>query len=177
MNITATTTTVASSVNPSAVGQPVTFTGTAPWWRRAPAPPPGTSSSCRAAPPSPPAAAPPGWPSTAPGVATCAVTYNATGTYAITATYLGSATYATSTSTATSQVVNKAATTTAVASSVNPSVIGQPVTFTGTAAAVAPGTGTPTGNIEFLQGGAAIAACGGCRRSGRQRLRAWPPAR
>ena len=46
-------------------------------------------------------------------------------------------------------------------------LLGQPldprpgVTFTGTAAPVAPGAGTPTGNIEFLQGGTAIAACGG----------------
>ena len=48
--------------------------------------------------------------------------------------------------------VNKAATKTTVASSHNPSVFGQSVTFTTTVAAVAPGSGTPTGTVTFKNG-------------------------
>jgi hypothetical protein len=59
------------------------------------------------------------------------------------------------------QTVNKAGTTTALVSSVNPSVTGQAVTFTATVAASGSGSGTPTGNAEFFDGGTAIAACGG----------------
>jgi hypothetical protein len=46
--------------------------------------------------------------------------------------------------------VQLAATTTSVASSVNPSVVGQSVTFTATVTANAPGGGTPTGTVQFL---------------------------
>ena len=161
VTLIATTTTVASSVNPSVVGQPVTFTGTVAVVAPGTGTPTGNIEFLQGGTAIAACGGSAGVAVNGSGQATCAVTYNATGTYAITATYLGSAAYATSTSTATSQVVNKAATTTAVASSVNPSVVGQPVTFTGTVAVVAPGTGTPTGNIEFLQGGTAIAACGG----------------
>jgi hypothetical protein len=51
-----------------------------------------------------------------------------------------------------SQVVNNANTTTALTSSVNPSAVNQSVTFTATVAAVAPGTGTPSGIVVFLDG-------------------------
>jgi hypothetical protein len=47
-------------------------------------------------------------------------------------------------------------TVTAVSSSSNPSVFGQPVTFTATVTAVSPGTGTPTGTVTFLDGGSPI---------------------
>jgi hypothetical protein len=48
------------------------------------------------------------------------------------------------------QTVNRADTTTTVASSLNPSVYGQSVTFTATVADVASGsTGTPTGSVQF----------------------------
>jgi hypothetical protein len=43
-------------------------------------------------------------------------------------------------------------TTTAVTSSVNPSVFGQAVTFTATISPVAPGTGFPTGTVSFFDG-------------------------
>ena len=48
--------------------------------------------------------------------------------------------------------VNRAATTVALGSSVNPAVTGQAVTFTATVAAVAPGAGTPTGTVTFQDG-------------------------
>jgi hypothetical protein len=52
--------------------------------------------------------------------------------------------------------VNQAATTTAIASSLNPSAINQAVTFTATVAAIAPGAGVPTGTVNFTNGGTAI---------------------
>jgi hypothetical protein len=50
--------------------------------------------------------------------------------------------------------INKAGTTTAVVSSVNPSVNGQPVTFTASLGVLAPGAGTPSGTVQFLVDGA-----------------------
>ncbi|HXI31180.1 MAG TPA: Ig-like domain-containing protein, partial [Vicinamibacterales bacterium] len=48
--------------------------------------------------------------------------------------------------------VSKAATTTTLTSSVNPSVYGQAVTFTATVGVVAPGTGQPSGTVTFMDG-------------------------
>ena len=50
------------------------------------------------------------------------------------------------------QTVNQDSTTTAIASSANPSVYGQSVTFTATVTASAPGSGTPTGTVTFMNG-------------------------
>jgi hypothetical protein len=52
------------------------------------------------------------------------------------------------------QQVNKANTSTALASSANPSVFGQPVTFTATVSPTAPGAGTRTGTVQFKVGSA-----------------------
>jgi len=51
--------------------------------------------------------------------------------------------------------VHKAATTTTVATSVN-SVYGDPLTFTATVAVVAPGVGTPSGTVTFIDGAATL---------------------
>ena len=75
-----------------------------------------------------------------------------TGLDAITAVYNGATNFTTSTSAALSQSVNQAGTTSVVTSATNPSVFGQSVTFTATVTAVAPGSGTPTGSITFLDG-------------------------
>ena len=53
----------------------------------------------------------------------------------------------------------KTDTTTAVNSSVNPSVVAQPVTFTATVTAA--GAGSPSGNMVFFDGAAPISSCGG----------------
>src|SRR5262249_23700043 len=53
--------------------------------------------------------------------------------------------------------VNRAASTVALGSSVNPAVTGQAVAFTATVAAVAPGIGTPTGTITFFVGDTVVA--------------------
>lgn len=92
--------------------------------------------------------------------ATCVVTYNSIGTHSIGASFGGDANFITSTSSAISQVVDTA-TTTVLTSSANPSPVGQSVTYTGTVAPVAPGTGTPPGYVEFLDGGTPINGCGG----------------
>ena len=76
----------------------------------------------------------------------------AVGTHPIQAVYAGDPNDITSTSTATKLVVKKDATTTALASSVNPSVFGQSVTFTATVTATSPGFGTPTGTVTFKNG-------------------------
>ncbi|WP_435242247.1 Ig-like domain repeat protein [Streptomyces cucumeris] len=71
--------------------------------------------------------------------------------YTITGTYNGDANFTGSSGTDT-QTVNRAATTTAVASSPDPTVTGQTTTITATVASVAPGAGTPTGTVTFSFG-------------------------
>ncbi len=55
--------------------------------------------------------------------------------------------------------VNKTSTTTGLTSSQNPSIVGQLVTFTATITVVSPGGGTPTGTVQFQNGGVGIAGC------------------
>ncbi len=55
--------------------------------------------------------------------------------------------------------VNKAATTTAMVSSADPSKAGQAVTFTATVSVVSPGSGSPTGTVAFTDNGSAISGC------------------
>ena len=58
----------------------------------------------------------------------------------------------------TAQTVNQDSTTTAVTSSVNPSTFGQSVTFTATVTANSPGSGTPTGTVQFTVDGTNLGA-------------------
>jgi len=74
------------------------------------------------------------------------------GIHNITAVYSGDSKCDSSTSRILSQAVNKDGTATSVASSSNPSVFGQSVTFTTTVSAVAPGSGVPTGTVTFKDG-------------------------
>jgi hypothetical protein len=76
------------------------------------------------------------------------------GTDYIKAVYSGDSNYAASTSKAVSQVVSKATTTTALTSSLNPSNVGQSVTFT---ASVTPQfSGTVKGSVTFYDGTTAL---------------------
>jgi Big-like domain-containing protein/beta-propeller repeat-containing protein len=76
------------------------------------------------------------------------------GTTAVTAMYGGDSNFGGSTSKAVSQVVSKATTTTTLFSSLNPSNIGQSVTFT---VNVTPQfSGTPTGSVVFKDGTTAL---------------------
>ena len=139
-----TSTILTSSVNPSVFGQPIIFTATV------------TGSS--------------GTPSgtitfkngsntlgtgtlNGSGVATFSTSSLPVGsTHSITAEYGGDVSFVTSTSSTVSQVVNQASTTTALASSANPSLFGQAVTFSATVAATTPGAGTVAGSVEFFDG-------------------------
>ncbi|MFB6437043.1 Ig-like domain repeat protein [Streptomyces sp. NPDC056411] len=140
----ATTTAVVSSPDPTVVGQPTTVTATVAAQAPGAGTPTGTvtfdfgdGSATVTAPLSN-------------GLATTSHTYtSASGSpYALTGTYNGDTNYTTSNGTD-SQGVSKAATTTAVVSSPDPTVAGQPTTLTATVAAVAPGAGTPTGTVTF----------------------------
>jgi large repetitive protein len=73
----------------------------------------------------------------------------------VVAQFLGSSQYAASSKflDTVGQVVNQASTVTTVTSSANPSVTGQPVTFTAAVAPVAPGAGLPTGTVQFQYDG------------------------
>jgi len=74
------------------------------------------------------------------------------GTHPITVNYPGNTTFASCTSAIVNQVVNQAGTTAVVTTSGTPSVFGQGVTFTATITANAPGAGTPTGTVTFMDG-------------------------
>jgi hypothetical protein len=80
--------------------------------------------------------------------ATFTTTTLAVGTHPITAIYSGDANYHSATSAVDNQVVNQGGTTTTVASSANPSMFMQSVTFTATVAPTA-GAALPTGTVQF----------------------------
>ena len=146
---TPTTTTLASSVNPSALGAVLTFTATVTG-----SAPTGTvnftDSGSSLAGCSAVALAGSGNVRTA----QCPTGALSAGTHSVAAAYGGDAANNASGSTAVSQVVNKATSTAGVVSSKNPSTFGSSVTFTATV------TGTaPTGSVDFKDGGALIAGC------------------
>jgi len=142
---TTTTTTLSSSANPSAAGQPVTFTASV--------------------------TSPGGTPTGAVtfsdgsttlstvglffGVATYTTSALAQGAHSITATYAGSGSFAASMSGPITQTVGPATTVTAMFSSANPSAAGQSVTFT--AVVIAP-AGIPAGTVTFFDGAATLSA-------------------
>ena len=84
------------------------------------------------------------------GVAIYGATNLPTGTNPITASYPGDGNFAGSTSTAVNQVVNKASTTTTLASSLNPSTTGQSVTLIANVSGQF--AGTATGTVAFSYG-------------------------
>lgn len=148
----ATTTQVSSEANPSVHGQPVIFDATV----SVAAPGSGTPTGqvqffVDGVPRGVPVGLTNGAASSAP------ISDLTTTTHQVSAQYLGSAGFATSTSDPIAQVVNKAKTSTTLTSSANPSVWGQPVTFTAAVAALAPGAGDPTGIITFSDGSTVLA--------------------
>ena len=85
------------------------------------------------------------------GVASFTTYSLTTATHTITAVYSGDWNFTGSTSTLTQSVV-KAATTTTVTSSINPSACNQQVTFTALVSAYTVSLGSPTGTVTFLHG-------------------------
>jgi hypothetical protein len=142
-----TTTTLATSVNPSTSGQPVTFSATVV--ASTGVTPNGTVTFFNGA-------ATLGTESLVGGVATLTTTALPVGYSAITASYVYVAGQkdAASTSAPLVQVVNPSPTTTSLSSSLNPATAGASVIFTATVAAT---TGaTPTGTVTFLNGTAIL---------------------
>jgi FtsP/CotA-like multicopper oxidase with cupredoxin domain len=148
VNQAVTTTDVVSSLNPSNVGQNVTFTASV----------------------SPAAAGTVtfnidgidvGTPTLSGGQATYSTAALAAGAHLVYATYNGDATYLPSTSPTVTQTVNNlTVTTTVVVSSLNPSGIGQNVTFTASVSPAA-ATGTVTFNIDGINVGVPQTLVGG----------------
>jgi hypothetical protein len=89
------------------------------------------------------------------GVATLATSALPVGPRRITAAYSGEANFLASGGTL-SQGVLEAGSTTALFSSANPSGLGQQISFTAAVSAVAPGTGTPVGTVQFSVDGAPL---------------------
>src|SRR5438876_5477367 len=91
------------------------------------------------------------------------------GSHTITAVYSGDGNFNTSTGT-TSQTVGKDNTTTTVTSSNSSSVSGESVSFSATVGANSPGSGTPTGTVQFkIDGsdfGSPVTLSGGVASSG-----------
>ena len=144
-------TAVTSSQNPAGFGQSVTFTATVSPVAPATGTPTGTVTFLDGG-------SLIGTGTLSGGVASFTTSALAAGNHTITTSYAGDASFNSSTGSLTGnpQVVNKSSSTTAVTSSPNPSIFGQSVTFSATVSAVAPGTGTPTGTVTFLDGGSPI---------------------
>jgi hypothetical protein len=137
-----TTTTLSSSLNPSAYGQTVVFTATVT--SSAGAPPDGETVTFKQG------TTVLRTKSLSGGTAIFSISTLAVGTKQVTAVYRGDSNLAGSTSKDVNQVIKKARTTTTLASSMNPSKVGQSVTFT---ASVTPEfSGTPTGKVAFYDG-------------------------
>src|ERR1051326_1671139 len=142
---TATTTSVGSSMNPAVFGQSVTFTATVTAATGSITPTGivtfkdgGTTLGTTSL--------------DAKGQATLATSTLAAGSHSITAVYGGASGFTGSTSPALTQAVNQDTTNTTVTSSSSTSFHSQPVTFTATVVAKAPGSGTPTGKVTFKEG-------------------------
>jgi hypothetical protein len=146
VNLNSTTTALASSVNPSAFGQSVTFTATVSVVAPGVGTPTGTVTFKDGA-------TTIGTGTLSAGIATFTTSTLAAGTHSITAVYGGDTNDSTSTSAALSQVVGQHSTITTLISSVNPSLSGAPVTFSATVTGT---SGTPTGTVTFKDGGTTL---------------------
>ncbi len=156
----ATSTSVASTANPSVVGQSVTYTAKVTAVSGAPTGPVvfrdgGSALTCSG-----------GSQTLVSGTATCTVGHPFAGTRSITATYAGLTPYAASSSAPLLQLVGAASTTTTLVSSTNPSFVGQPVTYTATVSAASPGGGTPSGAVTFKDGTTTLTCVGGSQTLG-----------
>jgi Bacterial Ig-like domain (group 3) len=137
-------TSVTSSASPSVFGQSVTFTATVAPTQPGLGTPTGTVTFADVT-----SGATLGTATLdATGKATFTTTALSLGTHTVRADYSGDSKFPASSGTVT-QTVNRASTTTALASATNPSTANQSVTFTATVTATAPGSGTPTGTVTF----------------------------
>src|SRR5207244_3822109 len=158
-----TSTAVSSSGSPSVSGQSVTFTATVTATAPGTGTPTGTVIFRDGG-------TPIGTNTLSSGQVTFTTSSLSVGSHTISVVYSGDANFNTSTSPNLTQTVNKANTATAIASSANPSCSGQSTAFTATVSAVAPGSGTPTGTVQFridaANFGAVVSLSGGVATSG-----------
>lgn len=164
-NIDHTTVAVASNANPSVFGQNVTFTATMTGVPSRASDPPGTVQfKADGVNIGSPVAVVVGTANDNVSTAQASISSLAIGNHVITAEYSGGGSGATGYNAnigtlSGGQVVGKANTTVGVVSDTNPSVSGQPVTFTATVSVTSPGSGSPTGNISFRDNGTNIGTC------------------
>lgn len=144
-------TAVTSSQNPSGLGQPLTFTATVSAVTPGAGTPTGTVTFLDGG-------SPLGTGTLSGGTAMFTTSALAVGSHTITTSYGGDGSFNGSTGSLTGnpQVIGERDSKTVISSSSNPSVFGQTVTFTAAVSALAPGTGTPTGTVTFLDGGSPI---------------------
>ena len=143
-----------SSLSPTVFGQPVTFTVAVSAVAPGAGTPTGTVTFKDGV-------GPIGTGMLSGGVATLTTSALAAAVHEISASYAGNGSFTGSSgSSPLSQVVNPATTAAALVSDANPSVFGQPVTFTATMRTVAPGAGTPTGTVTFTDGSATMGTVG-----------------
>ena len=147
VNKATSTTTLTSNINPSAIGTSVTITA-----RVGPLTATGTVQFVIDNVPSA------GGPVTLDPTGRASLTLNSLtlGAHTITANYSGNANHLTSTRTMTQTV--RSLSSAVVATSGSPAAFGTNVTFTATVAAVAPGTGVPTGTVQFRLSGNNVGA-------------------
>jgi len=155
-----TTTVAASPASPSVFGQSVTFTATVAPTSPATGTPAGNvdffnGGSCA----SPGATIQLNVPLSMSAQASTSTSSLAVGAHTIVACYSGSLDFETSSGTL-GYTVTKASTTVSLGSSANPSTFGDPVTFTAVVSVTAPGSGTPTGTVNFADGGTCDATTG-----------------
>jgi hypothetical protein len=86
------------------------------------------------------------------GTASLSTTALPLGADAISAQYEGDTNFVANTSPSSTVTVTQASSNASLSASPNPAVIGQSVTLSATIAAVSPGSGTPTGTVQFLNG-------------------------
>jgi hypothetical protein len=142
----ATSTALASSANPSFLAQAVTFTATVTSASGTPTGSVGFFDGATSL----------GTAALTGGAASLSISALGAGTHQITAAYGSDGNFTSSSSSPLAQTVSsQKATTTALASSANPSLVGQAVTFTATVAA--PAGGTPNGSVKFLDGATVLA--------------------
>jgi hypothetical protein len=145
INRIASTTSLTSSINPSSVGQAITLTATV---SGSGGPTTGTVTFMDGA-------TTLGTSSTTGSTASLTISSLAAGNHSLTAVYSGNLGFVGSTSAPLTQTVNQTASMTTITSSLNPSALGQSVTFHVT---VTGSGGTPTGAVTFRDGGTAIGA-------------------
>jgi uncharacterized protein YjbI with pentapeptide repeats len=157
-----TTTTLTSSANPSVVGQPVTFTASVAPATTGVGSPTGSVEFLQDNSPIASCGGSSGEPLSGSETATCQVTYTAPDSPQLTATYLGDPNFTGSTTLVPlTQTVTQAAAAVTLSASASSVMVGQPVTFTASVGATGPGSGSPTGFVEFVDGSTPIAGCGG----------------